>query len=82
MQCFRYTEGMTITMTKRLIDIPDELLDEAMTALGAKTKAEAVRAALRRVTQQERQRAVVEWIIESDPLADLRDPEVQASAWR
>ena len=69
-------------MTKRLIDIPDDLLDEAMEVLGAKTKSDAVRTALQLVTRQERQRAVVDWIIETDPLADLRDPEVRAAAWR
>lgn len=33
-------------MTKTLIDIPDELLAEAMELMGARTKAEAVRRAL------------------------------------
>ena len=78
----RYTEGMTTTMTKRLIDIPDELLDQAMEALGTKTKAETVRTALEAVTRQARQRAAIERIAETGVLADLNDPEVRAAAWR
>lgn len=73
---------MTTTMTKTLIDIPDDLLAEAMTALGAKTKAEAVRTALTLVTRQERQREAVRWLAESGVLADLNDPEVRARARR
>jgi len=73
---------MTATLTKRLIEIPDELLDEAMEVLGTKTKAETVRTALMRATQMARQREALEWIIENDPLADLRDPEVRAAARR
>lgn len=69
-------------MTKTLIDIPEELLREAMDVLNAKTKAEAVRTALDLVTRQHRQREAIRWIAENDPLRDLRDPEVRAAARR
>lgn len=71
-----------MTVTKTLIDIPDGLLAEAMEVLGAKTKAEAVRTALAEVIGLRHQRAAVDWIIETDPLADLRDPEIRAAARR
>jgi Arc/MetJ family transcription regulator len=69
-------------MPKTLIDIPEELLAEAMEVLGATTKAEAVRTALAIVTRQHRQRAVLGWIAESGVLADLNDPDVRAAARR
>lgn len=69
-------------MTKTLIDIPDDLMAEAMEALGVSTKAEAVRTALARVARQESQREAVRWIAESGVLADLNDPEVRAAARR
>lgn len=69
-------------MTKTLIDIPDELMAEAMAALGTSTKAETVRTALARVSKQEKQREFIRWIAETDALGDLRDPEVRAAARR
>ena len=69
-------------MTKTLIDIPDDLMAEAMEALGAKTKAEAVRKALALVSRQERQRQAIRWFAESGAFEDLNDPDVRASARR
>jgi len=69
-------------MTKTLIDIPDDLLSEAMAVLGVSTKAEAVRTALSLVTRQEKQRRTIRWIAESGVLAELNDPEVRAAARR
>lgn len=68
-------------MTKTLIDIPDDLMAEAMDALGAKTKAEAVRTALAMVSRQERQRRAIRVLSESDLLTDLTD-ESRAAAWK
>lgn len=68
-------------MTKTLIDIPDDLMAEAMDALGAKTKAEAVRTALAMVSRQERQRRAILALSESDLLTDLTD-ESRAAAWK
>ena len=70
-------------MTKTLIDIPDELLAEARAVIGPNTtKADAVRTALAELIRRHRQRAVIDWVVETDPLADLRDPEVRAAARR
>ncbi|WP_154402604.1 type II toxin-antitoxin system VapB family antitoxin [Nocardioides speluncae] len=69
-------------MTKTLIDIPDDLMAEAMEALGVSTKAEAVRTALARVARQDKQREFIHWVAETDALGDLGDPEVRAAARR
>jgi Arc/MetJ family transcription regulator len=69
-------------VTKTLIDIPDDLLAEAMATLGVRTKAEAVRLALAIVTRQKRQRDALGWIVESGALADLNDHEIRAAARR
>jgi Arc/MetJ family transcription regulator len=42
-------------MAKTLIDIDDDLLEEATTALGTATKKETVNEALRRVVEQTRE---------------------------
>lgn len=69
-------------MTKTLIDIPDDLLTEAMQVLGVTTKADAVRGALTLVTRQAKQRDAVRWFAESGAVADLNDPDVRAAARR
>lgn len=70
-------------MTKTLIDIPDELLAEARAAIGeGTTKADAVRTALTELVRRHRQTQVLDWIVESDPLADLRNPEIRDAARR
>ncbi len=43
-------------MAKTLIDVDDELLDEATTALGTSTKKDTVNEALRKVVQESRAR--------------------------
>ena len=70
-------------MAKTLIDIPDELLEQARQALGGNvTKADAVRTALAELVRRHRQRAAVDWFVTTDPLVDLRDPAVRAAARR
>jgi Arc/MetJ family transcription regulator len=70
------------TLTKNLIEIPDELMASAMEALGTTTKAETVRTALELVTRQQRQRDFISWVAETAPLESLNDPEIRASARR
>lgn len=73
---------MTTTLTKNLIEIPDELMASAMEALGTTTKADTVRTALELVSRQQRQRDFITWLAESGAAAGLNDPEVRASMWR
>lgn len=46
------------------------------------TKKDAVNTALSKLVQLNDQRETVEWIIATDPVADLRDPEVRTAARR
>lgn len=75
----------TPPVTKRLIDIDDELLLRAQETLGAATYKETVRAALERVVAQ---RALTEPRTAellagfAAATADLVDPDVMDAAWR
>lgn len=62
------------------MDIPRELLDELKTLKGMRTNREAVLYALNEVIQRERQQDAISWMHQNDPLADLREPAVQAQA--
>jgi Arc/MetJ family transcription regulator len=68
-------------MTKTLVDIDDELLEQATKELGTTTKKETVNAALREVL---RQRAVARHkeSIRSGLYENLLDPDVMKGAWR
>jgi Arc/MetJ family transcription regulator len=68
-------------MTKRLVDIDDELLAQAKALLGTDTMKDTVNQALREVIDAELRRRHVVRLIEMDGL-DLNDPEVMAGAWR
>jgi Arc/MetJ family transcription regulator len=68
-------------MTKRLVDIDDELLAQAKVLLGTDTMKDTVNQALREVINTELRRRHVIQLIEMDGL-DLDDPEVMAGAWR
>ncbi|MGI8875619.1 MAG: type II toxin-antitoxin system VapB family antitoxin [Egibacteraceae bacterium] len=70
-------------MVKRLVDIDDDVLEEARRVLGASTIKETVNTALeetvkaawrRSITREDLQRA-------GELLQDLGDPEVMAKAW-
>ena len=52
---YSWTKGIytDVTVTKRLIDIDDELLAAAQQVLGASTMAETVREALRRLAKRD-----------------------------
>jgi Arc/MetJ family transcription regulator len=68
-------------MTKRLVDIDDDLLEVARAYLGTTTLKETVNEALREIkARRDREEEVAWWA--SDPLPDLRNPEVMDSAWR
>lgn len=69
-------------MTRTLLDIPDELMEEARKTLGPRaTKAETVRVALREMV---RRRKLEEMMarLDAGALSDLDDPDVVRSAER
>lgn len=72
-------------MTKRLIDIDDELLLAAQATLGAGTFKETVRAALEQViSSRDRGGTPTSSLLANFAAAtrDLCDPEVMDAAWR
>lgn len=68
-------------MTKRLVDIDDEVLAQARAAVGASTIKETVHRALVQSVAAERRRRFVERVA-AGGLPDLADPEVHEAAWR
>jgi Arc/MetJ family transcription regulator len=68
-------------MSKRLVDIDDELLREASAVLGAPTMKETVNRALESVVLAARRRSHVERLETMNGL-DLDDPKVMTGAWR
>ena len=68
-------------MAKTVVDLDDELLAEAARMLGTTTKKDTVNRALAELVQRRRRQDLVTWL-GSDPLPDLRDPEVREQAWR
>ncbi|MDE0233043.1 MAG: type II toxin-antitoxin system VapB family antitoxin [bacterium] len=68
-------------MTKRLIDIEDDLLDQARTLTGATTIKETVNTSLREVVNAELRRQHLVRLITGEG-TDIADDEVMADAWR
>ncbi len=68
-------------MSKRLVDIDDQLLDEATKVLGASTMKEAVNRSLEEVVLVARRRRHADRLSAMRDL-DLDKPEVMAGAWR
>jgi Arc/MetJ family transcription regulator len=68
-------------VSKRLVDIDDELLDEATAVLGASTMKDAVNRSLEEVVLAARRRRHAARLHAMRDL-DLGDPEVMAGAWR
>ena len=68
-------------MTKRLVDIDDDLLAEARVLTGAATMKEAVNAALQQVIDSELRRRHLRRL-ESGEGTDLANDEVMRDAWR
>jgi Arc/MetJ family transcription regulator len=68
-------------MSKRLVDIDDELLDEATTVLGAATMKETVNRSLETVVLAARRRRHADRLQRMRNL-DLAKPRVMSGAWR
>jgi Arc/MetJ family transcription regulator len=70
-------------MTKRLVDIDDEVLDEARRALGTTTLKDTVNEALRSTVQGHRRSQVTREDLKrvGELLVDLGDPDIMAKAW-
>ena len=71
----------TAAMSKRLVDIDDDLLDRATTVLGAATMKEAVNRSLEFVVLASQRRNHADRLAGMRNL-DLADPTVMAGAWR
>ena len=70
-------------MTKRLVDIDDDVLAEARRALGTTTIKDTVTAALRDATRAASRRSVDLASLGrfAEASRDLRDPKVMSRAW-
>ena len=68
-------------MTKRLVDIDDDLLAEARVLTGAVTMKEAVNTALQQVIDSELRRRHLQRL-EAGTGTDLANDEVMQGAWR
>jgi Arc/MetJ family transcription regulator len=68
-------------MSKRLVEINDELLEEATAILGSPTMKETVHRALESVVQADRRQRHANRLTVMEGL-DLDNPEVMAGAWR
>jgi len=68
-------------MTKRLVDIDDDLLEAASSTLGASTMKEAVNRSLETVVLAARRRRHADRL-ESMHGLDLGEPRVMSGAWR
>jgi len=70
-------------MTKRLVDIDDEVLDQARRALGTSTLKDTVNESLRSTVQAYRRRSLTAEDVAAfvEATEDLRNPEIMAKAW-
>lgn len=70
-------------MTKRLVDIDDEILREARLALGTTTLKDTVNESLRKTAQTAGRRKITKEDIAAfaEAAKDLGDPEIMAKAW-
>ena len=70
-------------MTKRLIDVDDDVLEEARRLLGTTTLKDTVNRSLQQTVTAERRRAVTPESLQrvGRLLEDLDNPEVMAKAW-
>jgi Arc/MetJ family transcription regulator len=68
-------------VTKRLIDLDDDLLAEAQSALRTSGVSDTVRRALQEATAAQARAAEVEWLLDGG-LAELADAEQWAQVWR
>jgi Arc/MetJ family transcription regulator len=70
-------------MTKRLVEIDDEVLEDARRSLGTLTIKDTVNTALAESVKAARRRAITKEDLQrvGELLQDLGDPEVMARAW-
>ena len=70
-------------MTKRLVDIDDEVLEEARRALGTTTLKDTVNQSLRSAVWEHRRSQITREDLRrvGELLLDLSDPDVMAKAW-
>ena len=68
-------------MTKRLIDLDDELLAEVQRELHTTGVSDTVRAALRQAADAAARARQVEWLTDGG-LAGMTEPEQRAAVWR
>ncbi len=68
-------------MSKRLVDIDDDLLEEATALLGAATMKEAVNRSLEAVVLLARRRSHADRLVRMQGI-DLDEPRVMSGAWR
>ena len=68
-------------MTKRLIDLDDELLSSAKAELGTAGVSDTVRAALRHAVASSARARQVQWLLDGGA-ADLTDKEDRDAVWR
>jgi len=68
-------------MTKRTIDIDDDLLEQVRAYFGTKTIKDTVNEALEHVAGIPERIAAIEWW-KTDPCPDLRNKRIMRRAWR
>jgi Arc/MetJ family transcription regulator len=68
-------------MTKRLIELDDDLLADAQRELQTTGVSDTVRTALKHATQAAARARQIEWLRDGG-LEPLADPETRASVWR
>ncbi|MBV9821149.1 MAG: type II toxin-antitoxin system VapB family antitoxin [Actinobacteria bacterium] len=68
-------------MTKRLIDLDDDLLAEAQRQLGTTGVTDTVRTALAQVSASAARARQIAWLTEGG-MGELSDPERRAEVWR
>lgn len=70
-------------MTKRLVDIDDEVLEQARAALGTVTLKDTVNASLAETAKAAYRRAITREDLQrfAEAARDLGDPEIMARAW-
>lgn len=78
---FYYWADILLIVTKRLVDIDDDLLKEVRSLTGASTMKEAVNGALQHVVDFELRLAHVRRLIMQEGI-DLADEQVMRDAWR
>lgn len=69
-------------MTKTLIDIPDELMEQARKVTGGASKAETVRTALSLLVRQRQQHDAIAWFADTAPFLASTDPIEEADPSR